>query len=98
MSSTWIWVSRCDAYAYEVLNDRVGWSLAVEQQAYDRVHRLGQNRDVFVQRLVIADTVEDRILALQERKKSLADGCLGEGEKGKLGSEFDIVFPCWLRY
>ena len=43
-------------------------------------------RSVFVNRLVIADTVEDRILALQERKKNLADGSLGEGNGKKLGS------------
>lgn len=40
------------------------------RQAFDRVHRLGQLRNVFVERLVIADTVEDRVLALQERKVS----------------------------
>ena len=37
-------------------------------QAFDRVHRLGQLRPVFVQRLVIANTVEDRVLAMQDRK------------------------------
>jgi len=40
----------------------------LDSQAFDRVHRLGQLKPVFVQRLVIADTVEDRVLALQERK------------------------------
>lgn len=44
----------------------------------------GQHRPVHVQRLVIADTVEDRILALQERKQNLADGSLGEGSGVKL--------------
>ncbi|KAJ7038866.1 SNF2 family N-terminal domain-containing protein [Mycena alexandri] len=60
----------------------LGWSPAVENQAFDRIHRLGQTRPVFIHRVVIADTVEDRILALQERKQNLADGSLGEG-KGK---------------
>lgn len=46
----------------------LGWSEAIESQAFDRVHRLGQQKDVFVHRLVIANTVEDRVLALQERK------------------------------
>ena len=46
----------------------MGWSEAVENQAFDRVHRLGQTRPVLVQRLVISNTVEDRVLALQERK------------------------------
>lgn len=40
-----------------------------------------------VHRLVVSDTVEDRVLALQERKKNLADGSLGEGEGKKIGSE-----------
>ncbi|KAI0342316.1 hypothetical protein BDW22DRAFT_1395176 [Trametopsis cervina] len=71
--------------ANHVISLDLGWSMAVEQQAYDRVHRLGQHRPVDVQRLVIADTVEDRILALQERKKTLADGALGDIEKAKLG-------------
>ncbi|KAJ7161127.1 SNF2 family N-terminal domain-containing protein [Mycena filopes] len=57
----------------------LGWSRAVENQAFDRIHRLGQTRPVFIHRVVIADTVEDRILALQERKQNLADGSLGEG-------------------
>jgi SNF2 family DNA or RNA helicase len=79
----------------------LGWSPAIDQQAQvcsfvrllslalihsqDRVHRLGQTRDVIVKRLVIANTVEDRILALQERKQSLADGSLGEGGGKKIG-------------
>ena len=46
----------------------LGWSEAVESQAFDRVHRLGQERPVFVNRLVIQNTVEDRVLAMQERK------------------------------
>jgi SNF2 family DNA or RNA helicase len=50
----------------------------------------GQTRSVFVNRLVIADTVEDRILALQERKKNLADGSLGEGTGKKLGSTYQV--------
>ncbi|EKM56552.1 uncharacterized protein PHACADRAFT_207772 [Phanerochaete carnosa HHB-10118-sp] len=68
-----------------VINLDLGWSLAIEQQAYDRVHRLGQTRPVYVHRLVTSNTVEDRILALQERKKDLADGSLGEGTGKKLG-------------
>jgi SNF2 family DNA or RNA helicase len=55
------------------------------------VHRLGQTRPVVVQRLVIADTVEDRVLAMQERKQTLADGSLGEGSGKKIGSEFPLL-------
>ncbi|KAG6335342.1 hypothetical protein ID866_3753 [Astraeus odoratus] len=65
--------------------NHLGWSEAIENQAFDRVHRLGQQRNVFVQRLVIENTVEDRILALQERKRNLADGSLGEGNGKKIG-------------
>lgn len=54
--------------ANNVISLDLGWSFAVESQAFDRVHRVGQMRKVFVQRVVIADTVEDRILKMQERK------------------------------
>lgn len=54
--------------ANNVISLDLGWSRAIEAQAFDRVHRLGQLRPVNVQRLVIADTVEDRVLAMQERK------------------------------
>ncbi|KAG7091955.1 hypothetical protein E1B28_008344 [Marasmius oreades] len=68
-----------------VISLDLGWSQAVENQAFDRVHRLGQTKPVNVQRLVIENTVEDRILALQERKQNLADGSLGEGNAKKIG-------------
>ncbi len=55
------------------------WNPAVEDQAADRAHRIGQDRPVFVHRLVAADTVEERILALQDRKRALAEAALGEG-------------------
>ncbi|KZT10363.1 uncharacterized protein LAESUDRAFT_755872 [Laetiporus sulphureus 93-53] len=71
--------------ANRVISLDLGWSEAIESQAFDRVHRLGQSRPVYVHRLVIADTVEDRVLALQERKKNLADGSLGEGNGKKIG-------------
>lgn len=54
--------------ANRVISLDLGWSSAVENQAFDRVHRLGQTRPVTVEKLVIGDTVEARILALQERK------------------------------
>ena len=55
------------------------WNPAVEEQAADRAHRIGQDKPVFVHRLVAEDTVEERILALQERKRALAEGVLGTG-------------------
>ncbi|EMD34880.1 hypothetical protein CERSUDRAFT_86316 [Gelatoporia subvermispora B] len=70
--------------ANRVISLDLGWSEAVESQAFDRVHRLGQTRASHIYRLVISDTVEDRVLALQERKKNLADGSLGEGTGRKM--------------
>lgn len=51
----------------------------------DRCHRIGQVKPVDVRRLVIQDTIDERIKALQETKRQLADGALGEGTTGKLG-------------
>jgi superfamily II DNA or RNA helicase len=58
------------------------WNPAAEDQAADRAHRIGQERPVMVYRLVAADTVEERILALQERKRDLAEAALGSGGGG----------------
>lgn len=52
------------------------WNPGVEEQAIDRVHRLGQTRDVLVRRYVVDDTVEGMMLALQERKQALASHAL----------------------
>jgi SNF2 family DNA or RNA helicase len=49
------------------------WNPAVEAQAIDRAHRIGQTRHVFAYRLLAADTVEDKIVALQQSKRDLAD-------------------------
>jgi len=48
------------------------WNPFVEEQAIDRAHRIGQTRPVKVIRLAIADTVEESILDLQERKRELS--------------------------
>jgi SNF2 family DNA or RNA helicase len=60
------------------------WNPAAEDQAADRAHRIGQERPVLVTRLVARDTVEERILALQESKRALAQAALspGEGDAG----------------
>lgn len=57
------------------------WNPAIEEQAIDRVHRIGQMRPVLVYRLVVRDTVEERILALQDKKRQLASGALGDKNK-----------------
>jgi SNF2 family DNA or RNA helicase len=54
------------------------WNPAVEAQAIDRAHRFGQTRPVFAYRLVARDTVEEKILELQERKREVAAALLGE--------------------
>lgn len=64
------------------------WNPAVEEQAADRAHRIGQDRPVMVYRLVTRDTVEERILALQERKRRIADVALGDaGQAGGITRE-----------
>lgn len=52
------------------------WNPAIEVQAIDRAHRIGQERHVFAYRLVCRDTVEERILELKERKRVLADAII----------------------
>ncbi|MEL6345600.1 MAG: DEAD/DEAH box helicase, partial [Myxococcota bacterium] len=53
------------------------WNPAVEDQAADRAHRIGQDQPVMVYRLVAEDTVEERILVLQDRKRQLAEAAVG---------------------
>jgi len=60
------------------------WNPAVEAQAIDRTHRIGQTRPVLAYRLVAEDTVEEKILALQEQKRALTQAVLGD-EKSFLG-------------
>jgi superfamily II DNA or RNA helicase len=54
------------------------WNPAVEDQAADRAHRIGQDKSVMVYRMVARDTVEERILELQARKRALADAALAD--------------------
>lgn len=61
------------------------WNPFIEMQAVDRAHRIGQQRPVEVHRILIQNTVEDRIIELQERKKQLVDEALNEGASKSLG-------------
>jgi SNF2 family DNA or RNA helicase len=72
------------------------WNPAVETQATDRAHRIGQTSQVMVYKLVAQGTIEERILALQERKAALANSLYGDksGEaarKQPLFTESDLV-------
>ncbi|KAK6154702.1 hypothetical protein DH2020_008950 [Rehmannia glutinosa] len=58
------------------------WNPTTEDQAIDRAHRIGQTRPVSVFRLTVKDTVEDRILALQQRKRRMVASAFGEDETG----------------
>jgi SNF2 family DNA or RNA helicase len=65
------------------------WNPAVEAQAADRAHRIGQDKPVFVYKLIAEGTIEERMLELQERKRALAAGVLDEagGELGSFGED-----------
>ena len=52
------------------------WNPAVESQAIDRAHRIGQTRPVFAYRLIARDTVEEKVLELQAQKRALADAII----------------------
>ncbi len=69
------------------------WNPAIEAQAIDRAHRIGQSKPVFVYRMVMAGTIEEKILHLQERKAALADALWSEdpATPARLGED-DIAF------
>ena len=70
------------------------WNPYIEEQAIDRAHRIGQMRPVHIHRILIPDTVEDRILALQEKKRLLIESALDENAShriGRLGTR-DLAF------
>ena len=71
------------------------WNPAVEAQAIDRAHRIGQTRPVTAYRIVAKDTVEERILELQKTKRALADAVI-RADEGALTSltpdDLDLLF------
>lgn len=67
------------------------WNPAVEEQAADRAHRIGQTHPVFVYRIVAKDTIEENILALQDKKRDLAAAVLSEGGQIETLSKADIL-------
>ncbi|OHC66240.1 MAG: hypothetical protein A3H93_15220 [Rhodocyclales bacterium RIFCSPLOWO2_02_FULL_63_24] len=75
------------------------WNPAVEEQATARAHRIGQDKPVFVYKLMTQGTVEEKILALQNRKRGLADQLMKKGTSGEEGgghlitaSDLDVLF------
>ncbi|KAL6187256.1 hypothetical protein ACLB2K_043370 [Fragaria x ananassa] len=66
------------------------WNPTTEDQAVDRAHRIGQTRPVTVTRLTIKDTVEDRILALQDEKRKMVASAFGEDNSGGSGTRLTV--------
>ena len=69
------------------------WNPAVEQQAQDRIHRLGQYKPMKTIHLIAAGTIEERIMKLQEKKKLIFEGTVGQSTEalGRL-TEDDLRF------
>jgi SNF2 family DNA or RNA helicase len=71
------------------------WNPAVENQATDRAHRIGQDKNVFVYKLITQGTVEEKIVAMQERKRELVDGLLNSDRKTNFqltADDIDFLF------
>lgn len=74
------------------------WNPALEDQAFDRAHRLGQKLDVNIWKLTIEETVEDRILILQNSKRELANAALsGQTGKGVMKLTMDDIMKLFKR-
>ena len=63
------------------------WNPAVEAQAADRVHRIGQKEPVTVYRMIASDTVEEKIVALHETKRSISEDVLENAQSTALSAE-----------
>ncbi|XP_028201677.1 helicase-like transcription factor CHR28 isoform X1 [Glycine soja] len=76
--------------ACHVLMLDLWWNPTTEDQAIDRAHRIGQTRPVTVLRLTVRDTVEDRILALQQKKRKMVASAFGEDGTGGCQSRLTV--------
>ncbi|CAN6481877.1 unnamed protein product [Victoria cruziana] len=66
------------------------WNPTTEDQAIDRAHRIGQTRPVTVSRLTIENTIEDRILALQEEKRKMVASAFAEDQTGSFATRLTV--------
>jgi len=75
------------------------WNPAVENQATDRAYRIGQDKPVFVYKLICEQTVEERVLALQAHKQKLADSVYGKEQEDKFAPDSsDALLKLFERY
>lgn len=89
LKAWWTWLNLTTADY--VIHLDPWWNPAVESQATDRAHRMGQEKTVFVQKLIVSWSIEEKILTLQEKKKKLIDDVFSGNFSGNL-SENDIKF------
>ncbi|GJN89752.1 hypothetical protein Rhopal_002741-T1 [Rhodotorula paludigena] len=71
------------------------WNSAVENQAIDRIHRFGQTREVWVTRFLVNRSIDDKMIALQERKTKVIQGALGgnkDKSKKQLAEDLALIF------
>ena len=66
------------------------WNPAVEAQAIDRAHRVGQTKNVFAYRMICRDTVEEKIAELQKKKRDLADAILDGGDQKSILKDLSV--------
>lgn len=89
LKAWWTWLNLTTADY--VIHLDPWWNPAVESQATDRAHRMWQEKTVFVQKLIVSWSIEEKILTLQEKKKKLIDDVFSGNFTGNL-SESDIRF------
>jgi len=91
LKAWWTWLNLTSADY--VIHLDPWWNPAVENQATDRAHRMGQQKTVFVQKLIVKDSIEEKILKLQENKKKLIDDVFSGNFSWKLEkSDIDFIF------